>query len=944
MESDSADPLSNEYTFSSFFKLTASSEYLAQLYNLRQEAERSFYFDLSAIQDSMRYRALHRARQMANRLIDDKGELDQNSLERLVQELRDNGYAFYPEGPSDAALTEHALHFLSRLSQDEQLIKTFKRFQKPLCHTWAERLILNTLGLYQTSELQTAHVRRAVLCACLTPLRQSVGSCFASAPAILIQREQIETFLDDLYELLSTGKLKRIYGGKEYAVPLSPNTGAGDLRKNLFLLDPKAMPWVSPGLMSACEVLGVIPAQIPDSKKADILKEYIKDKEKMTVEELIRGILLEQMQLSAEELEQADRISRSTAKEMQQLMRTGIESGLTKKVDRFEEFQQREREAKAAFMGVCDNALLKAWEYTLASFSDVKMEFSRWNLYRSLGFSTDERGGIGELIFQLIDEKLQKINEKIQQFQQETQSAFDAAKTAEALLRQAGSESEARRLQAEYQSRAYHMQSCMTVRDDLYEQGKNLSSFFSFLLEQYDVLFPEYFQEIYDPNMVEPNVQPLADSLAGFRLVYKHGRMDPSQWTLIYNSEEYIHCLVDFFSSTESRIAAEIQWEEGKKELSAITGALLVHLRTDIFLQNAYQRVPKAKPWGYLSGGTILSLLKTYFRKESDLGKEEKRPENEGELLTFLVDALKGLAPAVTDRFLEDKSKGMLMTSPTHAFILLPGQSKLSDGWQEGGFTYTWVRDQIAQPSQQFYSNMHVSQTQQIFLFDAFCRELPPMLIHDLNRLWHADPTLIPIPTFRQKMLEALIACADAKHPLQKKALSDGLDAFLFQILPIIPGVDWKICIKQLLSDLYDDAVREFLYPLNSTPCAYMSAKKIKELAKIAYVQSRRSLFSSFDLHQYIADHARFIGLAPPTSLIFADTNWSNQYFGFVVNPGTSCLELWSLDRTASQGTPMSDWKQWFSLDNRIPWTLYTNPAEYTAAPSPHLSKHFQKI
>jgi hypothetical protein len=911
MNRNSEDFFLDGYGFSQFFELTASSEYLARLYHIRYEAVQSYCFDLSALQDSFRFRALHRARAIAASVIDDRGELRRENLERIVHELKNNGYIFYPDGLNDSVLTEHALRVLTRFLEEERMVKAIKRFGKFMCHAAAERLVLDTLGLFQEKEVTLAHVRRAVLTACLTPLRQSVGSCFASAPAILIQRDHLDLFLDDLHQLLTTGKLKRTFGGNSYAVPLSPNVGTRDVRRNFFSLDPKAHLHYSPGLRAACELLELIPVEIPDAKKAEILQQSIaalaKDKQKMTVEELLRAIVLEQMGT----------------------------------VLHAEEFTFKLNRAKAAFLGICDNALLKAWEYTLASLCDVKMEFSRWNLYASLGFSSDAHGGIGELLYKHIDEKLQLVNEKIQNFQQESQAAFDAAKATEALLRNAGSEAEARRLQAEYQARSYHMQACLNMRDDLYAQGEHYSKFFAFLLDQYSKVFAEYFQEIYDPNLVASHVDPHQDSLAGFRLIYKHGRADPSLWTAIYDAQQFIEALSDFFSAVESRISAEISWEEGKKELSAITTTLLNHLRTDLFLQSALQRASPRKPWSYLSGGTVDTLLKTYFSREQDFTKEDKKFETETELLNFIVDLFKGLIPRVTEPYLKDAGKGMLMTSPSHAFLLLPGMQKLCEGWQENGFTYTWVRDQVFAPSHHFYAQMQLSQTQQIFLLDAFCAELPPMLRHDFYRVFHADPTAISVPTFRQKVLEGLMSCARSAH---KQTLAEGLDGFLFQTLPIVSGSDWKLLVKQLLSDLYDDACRDFLYPFNHAPCAYMSAKQIKDLAKMTYVHSRRTLFSSFDVHQYIADHARFIGLAPPSSFVIADTNWANQYFGYVVNPGTAKLELWSVDRTASQGTPMSEWKSWFSPENPNPWVFYVQPGEYSAISTTALPPHYEKV
>jgi hypothetical protein len=36
---------------------------------------------------------------------------------------------------------------------------------------------------------------------------------------------------------------------------------------------------------------------------------------------------------------------------------------------------------------------------------------------------------------------------------------------------------------------------------------------------------------------------------------------------------------------------------------------------------------------------------------------------------------------------------------PTHAFTLLPGFEKFREGWEDLGFSYTWVRDQLILPS-----------------------------------------------------------------------------------------------------------------------------------------------------------------------------------------------------------------------------------------------------
>ena len=74
-----------------------------------------------------------------------------------------------------------------------------------------------------------SHARKAVLSALLSSLRQNVGSCFATAPAILIQQDQPANFLGDMGQLLGTGRILRVYEGAEYAAPLSLSWGVGDL-------------------------------------------------------------------------------------------------------------------------------------------------------------------------------------------------------------------------------------------------------------------------------------------------------------------------------------------------------------------------------------------------------------------------------------------------------------------------------------------------------------------------------------------------------------------------------------------------------------------------------------------------------------------------------------------------------------------------------------------
>ena len=658
---------------------------------------------------------------------------------------------------------------------------------------------------------------------------------------------------------------------------------------------------------------------------------------------LIRSLLLHKFHLTQEELEQGRSLEIAQFKSAKMAM--GFSS--SKKLEQITAFLQKEKECMAAFKGVCDNALLKVWEFTLASFSEVKMEFSRWNLYSSLGFAPEEPGGLGELLYHRIDEKINDLNKELGKAQKEYEIAFDQMKSAEALLRNATSESEGRRLQAEYQSRSYHMRACLEVRDEIYSRGSQLSNLFSFLVKQYDQKFPEYFQEIYDAQMQDFQGEIFDDSPAGFRLVYKHGRADPSVWTLIYNADQYVESLLDFFTSVEPQIASACDWEGGEQDVLELSSAIISHIRSQLFLETALQRMAKAhqmpvaksplanlkmlekKPWAYTSGGTMTTLLKTYYCHQKELTQEEKWVESESELLIFILDTLKNLPPKITDPYLKSAKSGMLISSPTHAFVLLAGLEGFNRGWQEDIFTYTWVRDEIFLPSQHFYAQMELKPLEQAFLLQKFCEQLPHAISMYLNQGFLAKEHPLTVIQWRNQLLQALIQHAKAQTAPQKQFLSDGLDAFLFQNLPLEQGGNWKTIIRRILSDRMNEAVEEVLKKFSDVPAPLLTAHEMRQAACGCYLLAAKSLCLPFDLHHFVAKHARFVGLSAPTPLLFADTNWTGYYFGFVVNPGNGHLELWRLDTTLTQGVQMSQWKHYLNGSLRKTWSIFTRPNEY---------------
>lgn len=918
-------------------------EELARIFDLQQEAELSLLCDRSGLQDSFLFRCQRRARLLSAYLIDDEGELQKERLEAVIAAFEKAPYIPFPKGNNDGMLNKHQLRFLKRLKDDLKLWKWIKKFQRPLCHKWAETLVRDAVGLSYNVSLKDASIREAVLAACLGLLRQSVGSCFATAPAILIHDEQVDHLLADLYEMLMTGKLKRTFGGVEYTVPLCPSSGLGDLKKSVFSKNGEEKIWFSPGLIAAFESVGLIDPKKTRAEKIELQSRlifpFLQRGTDIDVGQLIHQIVLAQSGITEEELEASEK------RELAMAIRGNELVSLSKTDAQAELVRHKELEAKAVFKAFSDHPLLKTWEYTLASFSEVKMEFSRWNLYSSLGFHHEEKGGIGQIVYRYVEEKLGESNQKSHEYHQQYEIAFDQLRATEILLKQASSESDIRRLRAEYQSRAYHLQSCLEMRDRHYSAATRYSTFFSFLMEQYDAKFKEYFQEIYDPEMRDLKVGQYDDSPAGFRLVYKHGRSDASLWTSIHNSQQWIEALVDFFQSTESLIASLCPEDNQIEEVRDLTTEIISHIRTEEFLETAIIRMAKAhqisvgnnplenldrmekKPWAYTSGGTMETLLRTYYKRESPITEEARWVESPSDLVTFILDVLKNQPPLVMDKFIKDPDRGMLIYSPTHAFILHPGWDFIKEGWKDEGFTYTWVRDRLIKPRQEFYARLSFSFQEQFYLAEQFCGQFLPLDAHRFKNIFDVSEDLVSVKGLRQAMIDALKRLFKGQNVLE--SISDKVDSFLYESLPLTRGDRWKMAMRDLLGDLLGEKLEDVLEQFADTPCEWMSSKVLQEAAKGCALLEARTYKMSIDLHRYVALRAQQKGHAAPTPLLFADTNWAGYAFGFAVNPGTGLLELWRMDFPGSSGTPMSSWKTSLDGSKKLPWGICVRPYEY---------------
>ncbi len=230
-------------------------------------------------------------------------------------------------------------------------------------------------------------------------------------------------------------------------------------------------------------------------------------------------------------------------------------------------------------------------EYSLASFAETKAQFATWNLYASLGLKHEEPGGIGECLWRILHRSLEGYNRKVKISSLNTSRWQCQVQICENRLRRASSEEEARWLKIDYRAKAQELGVIQDLRDKTLYQAKRIAHLYDGLIDFYFSVFPDYFQEVYDPEMVDVSVGLYDDSPAGFRLMYNHRPHQYSPMDLYYNTYGICGkpCLF-FLESRAGLMGFEESFRGLESVLSEITTDVVTHVRTREFMETALQR------------------------------------------------------------------------------------------------------------------------------------------------------------------------------------------------------------------------------------------------------------------------------------------------------------------------------------------------------------------
>ncbi|WP_366223594.1 hypothetical protein [Chlamydia buteonis] len=925
-------------------------------------------YQTTSLQSPLAAKNLTIARNAARYVLTENGEID---ITRVVSAIDHLTKCLYPLGPhrhNEAKPREHLLKTLQAIKQKSEIRERIKKLFVP-SYRVIQDLIRNTLALPTEIELTPIHVRQAALAAMFSYLRQDVGSCFATSFAIIIHQEYPTLFIKDLDDLLTSGKLTRIIGTQEISVPMNLSGCIGELFKPLRVLDlypdPIAKLSASPGLQKAFTAVGIIDTlDDPEVRLQQILAhEYLLSKlqhvdDTLTANEVIQSTLLHHYQITEHSVRAT--LFQEGFYSKEQVFFSIEHSHKLSQTQKVYSYLSAYELAKSAFIRDTQNPLLKSWEYTLATLSDANDSSTLNHIRVALGWDADDPNSLARVIQTFAQEEIDKTRDHIQQCEQTYHEARAQLEYIESRMRNPLNEQDNKILIMDHMRFRQELNSALYDWDTAQEKAKKLFALPNFLLSFYTKIIPQYFRSSYDAFIQEFS-HLYADSPAGFRILFTHGRSHPNTWSSIYSINEFISFLSEFFSSTEVELLGKHGILGLEKEASALIHYIVSFIHKNSFQEAAITRILERynspippsvldnldkishTPWVYVSGGTVETLLKDYFENPEELTYIEKHPENAHELAAFFSDALKDLPYAIKG-YLEDGSHSLIASSPTHVFSIIAGSPLFREAWDNDWYSYTWLRDVWVKNHQDFLTDTILNQ-QAIYTFiDGFCSKYSLQnFAYDFHDFC-SDHSL-SLPELYEKaarFLKEIFPKSEKTSALYQRRLAHQMvqdvpytsDQQLPEVLDKVSsylGISSRITYEKF-SKLLNKFIPNF---------SLLSSGEIRHLYKGLMMESYQQMYFEEDIFLRLATAMRHHHLAYPAPLLFGDSNWAYSYFGFILHPGTQEIDLWQFNYAGLQGQPLENTDKLLSVTQ--PWILYANPIDYGMPSPPGYRSHLPK-
>lgn len=862
----------------------------------------------------------HLCLKIAIDVIDDKGKMKTGVIAKWQKQLS-KSYSLAPGQKYDAPRKKWLLFALSHFDE-----KWLNSFHLPIANHFALDVIRLSLLYTKKKTLIDADVKRAALSAYLTDLRQTLGSCFATAPALFIRKTKPEMFFKDLHELLHKAHLQRVIEGDQYIIPIATHIeeAAGQFPFFVFhFLPKKVMTFLCELFLNFQVFQGGYLAQFFQIKKLVSIWREEKKVHVTTFHQLLKQLFELKVGHAIEKPDQLPALS------------TPLQIQVPK--DAADESYALFEQIYYHFCSYQSHPLLKVWEYTIASMSDVKLDFNYWNSCAALGFNSEEKGSVANCLMTNAEEKIQKLQKLIEEIGVQIEQVDLYLQSLNVRARTASFET-MQHIKGRAASEQARLSRLVAERDAYHARSQNLADKLAEIARGIGNHFTKAFQEIYDPKIIKKNEDLYSDSPAGFRLVYKHQRQDPALWTNITSSAQYVQFLSHFFHLLVTDLEEEISMHA--KDLGDLMHALSSFVSTEEFLLNAKLRCAKRggfskieetfMPWAYVSGGTMSQLVALYFSSSTRPSEIRKVPKKESEFVDFLLEFILDAPFNLLEDLKKGKESSFLMHSPTHAFTFEPSNPSFVTGIKSGKYPFSWIRDEMVNVAVTRLKGVKLDGFQQSAFYSKFVSLLPLPLFS----LLRGKIDILPGSGSLDKLKKGAMDHVPNNIPKAlKESFEDHLDYCLFSLLPLFSGSVAANVMKEVFAILQKP----------DAPCLHESAKKMQEMSQVEVIsklelidlikslwiiENKAPSFSE-DISFAISKAFEELAVCYQSPFIFADSNWIREKFAFCVNPATLQLQLYRVDYTGQEGIPMRSWKKFLGVENQNTWAIFDHPHEY---------------
>jgi hypothetical protein len=863
----------------------------------------------------------------ARAILTARGEIDLSRAEGLVRDWS----RWAPQWPELMDDLEDALRLmqiqLERLTREKPLRQLLMSCGKPIGQPESEQRIRLSCGLAPQAPVGDYETRLAVLSALLTPLRQSVGSCFATAACILVQREEPAMLLDDLRSLIELGKLERMVEGQSSTVPLAIRWAGGLVRRPIP--ERVSAPWKDPGFIRGACAAGLAEgpfAGLGLRRQLKALAERGVHLGSLSIEDLFGRLVAQALDLPWP--------VPSANAEGQDLLMGGAAVRLLRKR---ESWQERVRQAAEAFTAEEHHPLLKTWEYSVASFVEAKPLMAAHNLWTALGLSSEDSHSVGGALRGQLQPALDSIQQEIEQavgLANQCVARVERVKSRSRHLRDAR-DAEWAQLEARGAQRDYdYAQGRLSQLEDHAEQIAGFPKLFAEVVQR---LMPRYFQEAYDPALVGQTTSVFDDAPAGFRLVFKGGVDFVPSWKWIDGGQDYRLAVREFFDRCFLECRDDPQTRLIGPDVNRLAQSFSLILDQPAFQLGALQRLSEAharplppdplhhldqvsyKPWAYESGGTLLGLVQHYFALPELPTSEQKNCERAIDLVAFLIDQIR-LLPEHQAKLLQPPWGDLLAFSPTHAFTLLAGGPDLQRCLSTDLYAYTLLQQEWLDPQEAFWKSCILSAGPQLDrILESWISQLPETIQPVASLAAMGLPQHLPatelFELIRKGFPERLADRGRVELVLGR------LEGTLLEQCPLVTAPQGRQALINCFPELPPAALEQ--------ACDLVDRGLEGALGRRMAVQIAALIAQSPIDTQQIVARLRAAGLMAPKACVWADTNWPFFQFSLAWSPREQAPSLWRTSPLADRGLPMVEWASYLDLGNEEPWGWLSRPTDY---------------